>query len=131
MNIRTSWRLPLACAAWAVAVIAGLALVAQPGSEALAAASAAAPASGEQVYGRWCVHCHASGRGNPGTQSLQVKYGGRVPAVLLERTDLTAEAVAIFVRQGVQSMPPFRKTEITDAELAAVSAWVASGGGKR
>ena len=131
MNIRESWRLPLACSAWAMAVLAGLAFMAQPGNMTLAAAPAAAPASGEQVYGRWCVHCHASGRGNPGTQSLQVKYGGRVPAVLLDRTDLTAEAVAVFVRQGVQSMPPFRKTEITDAELAALSAWVASGGGKR
>jgi hypothetical protein len=33
--------------------------------------------------------------------------------------------VALFVRQGVLSMPPFRKTEITDAELAAVSEYVA------
>jgi mono/diheme cytochrome c family protein len=114
-----------------VAVLAGLAFMGQPGSGARAAAPAAAPPSGEQVYARWCVHCHAAGRGNPGTQSLQVKYGGRVPAVLLDRTDLTAEAVAVFVRQGVQSMAPFRKTEITDTELAALSAWVASGGGKR
>jgi (+)-pinoresinol hydroxylase len=100
-------------------------------SPAGAAAPAADAALGESVYKHWCVHCHASGRGNPGTQSLQVKYGGRVPAVLLERTDLTAAAIAVFVRQGVQSMPPFRKTEITDAELAALSAWLASGGGKR
>lgn len=94
---------------------------------ALAAAPAAPPnlTLGEQVYARWCVHCHAAGRGNPGTQSLQVKYGDRVPAVLLERTDLTPEAVALFTRQGVLSMPPFRKTEITDAELAALSAFVA------
>lgn len=97
-----------------------------------AGAQAAAPApDGAKVYAQWCVHCHGSGRGNPGTQSLQVKYGGRLPAVLLERTDLTPEAVAVFVRQGVLSMAPFRKTEITDAELAALSAWVASGGGKR
>jgi mono/diheme cytochrome c family protein len=131
MKIRNAW--PLACPALAVAVLAGLLLMAmaQPGGTAQAAASAAVPPSGEQVYGRWCVHCHAAGRGNPGTQSLQVKYGGRVPAVLLDRTDLTAEAVALFVRQGVQSMAPFRKTEITDTELAALSAWVASGGGKR
>ena len=81
-------------------------------------------ASGEAVYNRWCVHCHSTGRGNPGTDSLQVKYGGKVPAVLLERTDLSAEAVSLFVRQGVLSMPPFRKTEITDAELAALSAYV-------
>jgi mono/diheme cytochrome c family protein len=95
--------------------------------QALAAAPTAAPdmALGEKVYARWCVHCHAAGRGNPGTQSLQVKYGDRLPAVLLERTDLTPEAVALFTRQGVLSMPPFRKTEITDAELAALAAFVA------
>jgi len=44
--------------------------------------------------------------------------------VLLERTDLSPEAVTLFVRQGVLSMPPFRKTEVTDAELAALSAFV-------
>jgi mono/diheme cytochrome c family protein len=31
------------------------------------------------------------------------------------------------VRTGVLSMPPFRKTEITDAELAALSTYVARG----
>jgi mono/diheme cytochrome c family protein len=80
---------------------------------------------GQAVYQRWCTHCHSPGRGNPGTESLQVKYGGKVPAVLLERTDLSAQAVAVFVRSGVLSMPPFRKTEVTDAELSAVSAYVA------
>jgi len=89
-----------------------------------AIAAAAPPAAGEAVYTRWCVHCHSSGRGNPGTDSLQVKYSGKVPAVLLERTDLSPEAVSLFVRQGVLSMPPFRKTEVTDAELAALSSYV-------
>ncbi len=98
----------------------------------LAAAAAASPVpAGESVYARWCSHCHGDGRGNPGTQSLQVKYGGKVPAVLLERTDLTAAAVTQFVRQGVLSMPPFRKTEITDAELAALSAYVAGNRGRK
>jgi mono/diheme cytochrome c family protein len=97
----------------------------------LSAFAANAPAAemdaGEQVYARWCSHCHSAGRGNPGTESLQVKYGGKIPAVLMERTDLTKEAVAQFVRTGVLSMPPFRKTEITDAELAALSTYVARG----
>lgn len=89
--------------------------------------AAAAPdaATGEAVYQRWCVHCHAAGRGNPGTESLQFKYQGKVPAVLLERTDLAPAAVALFVRQGVLSMPPFRKTEITDPELRVLSDYVA------
>ncbi|MBX5462650.1 MAG: cytochrome c [Steroidobacteraceae bacterium] len=81
--------------------------------------------SGEKVYERWCAPCHAPGPGHPGTQSLQVKYGGKTPAVLLERTDLSPEAVSVFVRQGLLMMAPFRKTEITDAELAALSAFVA------
>lgn len=99
-------------------------------------ASAAEPAtsatdSGEAIYQRWCIHCHAAGRGNPGTESLQVKYDGKVPAVLLDRTDLAPAAVSLFVRQGILSMPPFRKTEITDRELEVLSAYVAKNFGKR
>jgi hypothetical protein len=33
--------------------------------------------------------------------------------------------VSTFVRQGVLLMAPFRKTEITDAELNALSVYVA------
>jgi mono/diheme cytochrome c family protein len=108
--------------------IAAPALAAQPAS---APAAAAATASGESVYKHWCVHCHSAGRGNPGTDSLKVKYKDAIPAVLLDRTDMTPQFVSTAVRQGVLSMPPFRKTEITDAELTALATWVASGGGKR
>ena len=80
---------------------------------------------GQTVYEHWCAPCHAAGPGHPGTQSLELKYGGKRPAVLLERTDLSPQAVAVFVRQGVLLMAPFRKTEITDAELAALTAYVA------
>ena len=45
-------------------------------------------AQGQVVYEHWCAPCHAAGPGHPGTQSLQLKYGGKLPAVLLERTDL-------------------------------------------
>src|SRR3954470_24650743 len=81
--------------------------------------------SGQVVYEHWCAPCHAPGPGHPGTQSLQLKYGCKTPPVLLERTDLAPQAVSVFVRQGVLLMAPFRKTEITDAELAALSAYVA------
>lgn len=89
------------------------------------AAATAAAAPGQMVYEKWCAPCHASGPGHPGTQSLQAKYTGKTPAVLLERTDLTAQMVSVFVRQGVLMMAPFRKTEISDTELAALSAYVA------
>ena len=91
-----------------------------------AAAPAVAAPSGEAVYTHWCAPCHAAGPGHPGTDSLQLKYGGKMPAVLVERTDLTPQVVSTFVRQGVLLMAPFRKTEITDAQLTALSAYVAS-----
>lgn len=117
----------------APAIAAGFLLLGSIVVPALAAQPAAATttASGESVYQHWCVHCHSAGRGNPGTESLKVKYKDAIPAVLLDRTDMTPEFVKVAVRQGVLSMPPFRKTEITDAELTALAAWVASGGGKR
>jgi len=97
------------------------AAIAQTAPETKAAPAAVGPA----VYERWCAPCHAAGPGHPGTQSLQLKYGDKTPAVLLERTDLSPQAVSVFVRQGVLMMAPFRKTEISDAELAALSAYVA------
>ena len=89
------------------------------------AANPTPAASGQVVYEHWCAPCHAPGPGHPGTQSLQQKYDGTTPAVLLERSDLSPQAVAVFVRQGVLLMAPFRKTEISDAELAALTAYVA------
>jgi mono/diheme cytochrome c family protein len=91
------------------------------------AVSAQQPASlsGKAVYEYWCAPCHAPGPGHPGTQSLQLKYQGKLPPLLLDRTDLSPQAVAVFVRQGILLMAPFRKTEITDAQLDALSRYVA------
>jgi mono/diheme cytochrome c family protein len=92
----------------------------------LASAQEAAP-DGEAVYEHWCAPCHAAGPGHPGTQGLQIKYRGTdVNPVLVDRTDLTPEVVKTFVRQGVLSMAPFRKTEVTDAELEALAAFLAN-----
>jgi mono/diheme cytochrome c family protein len=102
-------------------------LVAALGLLAQAASAQDSPDSqrGRAVYEHWCAPCHAAGPGHPGTQSLQIKYNGSPSAVLLERTDLAPEAVKVFVRQGVLSMAPFRKTEIPDAELDDVAAYLA------
>lgn len=80
--------------------------------------------AGKQVFDRWCSECHADGPRYPGTVSLAVKYGKDMPAALEKRTDLTPETVAYFVRNGVLVMPSFRKTEITDAELAELGAYL-------
>jgi mono/diheme cytochrome c family protein len=91
----------------------------------MARAQTAAQERGEAVYDHWCAPCHAPGPGHPGTQSLEIKYRGELPAVLTEREDLTAELVRTFVREGILLMAPFRKTEITDAELEDLAAYLA------
>jgi mono/diheme cytochrome c family protein len=52
-------------------------------------------------------------------------YKGAKPGALEQRTDLVPELTRQFVRSGVSVMPPFRKTEITDVELAALAAYLA------
>lgn len=94
-----------------------------------AAAMSAPQAAGKQVYETWCVACHGPGpgrygRGLTGTEALEARYEGKVPPVLDERTDLTPEFVAVFVRRGLSVMPFFRRTEISDAELAALGAYL-------
>jgi mono/diheme cytochrome c family protein len=104
-----------AASALALAVVAGIA----------SAQDANENSEGKRVYDHWCSHCHDPGQGHPGTQGLQIKYRDTdTPAVLLERTDLTPPVIATFVRQGVLAMAPFRKTEITDAELDALAAYL-------
>lgn len=82
-------------------------------------------ARGNEVFQYWCAPCHAPGPRNPGTQALEVLYKGAKPAALEQRTDLVPELTRSFVRTGVSVMPPFRKTEISDADLDALAAYLA------
>jgi (+)-pinoresinol hydroxylase len=77
---------------------------------------------GHKVFDKWCFPCHGTGVGKPGTDSLAAR--GQKPAVLEERTDLTAPAIKTFVRHGVLYMPMFRKTEVSDADLDAIAAYL-------
>jgi mono/diheme cytochrome c family protein len=86
---------------------------------------AAAPHAPDPTFEKWCSHCHRSGLYMAGTLGLQRKYNGSKPALLEERDDLTVEAVKAFVRHGSNSMPPFRKTEISDADLDALARYLA------
>lgn len=85
---------------------------------------------GRKLYTYWCATCHGAGVGNegraqlPGTAALQEKYQGNPPALLEDRTDLSPEIVSMFVRNGVSVMPFFRKTEISDEDLKAISAYL-------
>ena len=80
---------------------------------------------GAAVYNNWCDACHRNASENaPGTQSLEFKYRGEIPAALEDRTDLTAELIEFYVRNGFATMPIFRKTEISDADLAVLAAYL-------
>ncbi len=90
-----------------------------------AGAQEASVARGDEVFQYWCAPCHAPGPRHPGTQALEALYKGVKPAALEQRTDLIPELTRSFVRTGVSVMPPFRKTEISDADLAALAAYLA------
>lgn len=87
-------------------------------------APAAAPmASGQEIYDLYCVHCHAAGGGHPGTAMLGELHGPE-KAVIKGRADLTPDYIKAIVRNGLVEMPPFRPTEISDAELESVAEYV-------
>jgi (+)-pinoresinol hydroxylase len=101
----------------------GASLVAQTPSE----------TNGKAVFDKWCAPCHGAvapknvmfGTGAlAGTSALAVKYKGKLPAVLEQRTDLAPAQIKTVVRHGLYGMPITRKTEIGDAELEDVVAYL-------
>jgi len=56
--------------------------------------------------------------------ALQRKYQGAVPAVLEQRDNLPPDYIKLVVRRGISFMPSFRKTEISDTDLALVAAYL-------
>lgn len=88
---------------------------------------------GREVFHNLCSGCHGPviknasagiGATMPGTDALAAKYKGAKPAMLEERTDMTPQFIKVFVRNGVSVMPRFRKTELSDTELEALSAYL-------
>lgn len=89
--------------------------------------------NGKVVYDNWCMPCHGAvappempfgGDGLPGTSALRIKYRGELPPVLEDRTDLVPEYIRMVVRGGMFGMPITRKTEISDAELEDIVAYL-------
>lgn len=89
--------------------------------------------NGKAVFGKWCTPCHGGEAPKtgmfatgalPGTLALGLKYQGKVPAVLEQRTDLTPALIKTVVRHGLYGMPITRKTEVSDAELEDVVAYL-------
>ncbi len=112
---RSKARISAAMCVAAAAAVAGFASAQPP----------TAKARGKQVFDYWCAPCHAPGPRHPGTQALAALYHGAKPAPLEQRTDLVPAVTKAYVRNGVSVMPPFRKTEIGDADLEALAAYLA------
>ena len=84
---------------------------------------AAADLTGKQVFDRHCVHCHAASDEATGTLQL-ARTRGKDKAVLTERKDLPAAYIAIVVRNGLRAMPPFVPSDLTDAQLTALTEYL-------
>lgn len=97
-------RIAAACAALN---IFGFGAVALLGASQPVTISKPANASPEQVYRRTCGYCH----------------GANVGPILLGRK-LPAASVAQIARHGLNAMPAFRPSEISDAELMRLAKWI-------
>ena len=97
-----------------------------------AAEPVADAAAGKQVFQLRCAPCHGAGRGGdpgremlPGTDALRIKYNGALPALLEQRSDLPEPVLRVYLRHGSWSMPAFRKTELSDVDIANIAAYLA------
>lgn len=72
------------------------------------AISQATERSGEQVYAEICGYCHDHTIG---------------PGIL--GRGLPPESLEMITRNGLNAMPAFRKTDISDRELAVLAEWIA------
>lgn len=92
----------------AVAVMAGVGLAAGGAMQARAQATyEIEPRAPEYLYARTCGYCH-----------------GHNIAPIIRGRALPAAVTASIVRSGMGAMPAFKPTEITDAELEALTQWL-------
>ena len=79
--------------------------------------AAADEATDKQVFAARCAKCH--GESGTGTFMLGRRHG-KDKGMLEARTDLAPDFIRHVVRNGIVSMPPITRVEVTDAELDAV-----------
>lgn len=92
---------------------------------AASAAPAKPPRDGEAIYRDKCLYCHDA-RGW-GTRALS----RRTPpgeAMLTSRKVLPAALTKFVVRRGMGSMPGFTPTDLSNAEIDRVAAWLDKSG---
>lgn len=76
---------------------------------------------GRTLFNESCSFCHGE-RGHATT--LLAKRLGPGNAVLEQRTDLSGELIRHVVRRGINSMPWYRRAELSDRDLDAIAAYL-------
>ncbi|MFT7005148.1 MAG: mono/diheme cytochrome c family protein [Sulfurimonas sp.] len=73
--------------------------------------------NGQEVYTKVCAYCHNIG---VGPDSVKIKFDA-------DSVDFRADNIFKTVREGIDAMPAFRKTEIDDASLRDLAHGLATG----
>ena len=76
---------------------------------------------GEALFHHTCFVCHAQGA--PAAAVLAKRLGPD-KSLLAQRTDLAPAYIRNAVRRGIGSMPWMTRVEVTDADLAAIAAYL-------
>ena len=79
--------------------------------------------SGKVIFELHCAGCHDPGDAYAATKQLALVRGKDL-AVILQRTDLVPDYIKYVVRDGLLEMPPFRPTDINDAELDNLATYI-------
>lgn len=101
--------------------VALMAILCVSGSACASDQLTALQSKGKQAYDHLCIYCHAPGVW--GTNRLARRMD-KERAVLENRTDLTAAGIRAVVRMGIGSMPPLRRTELSDTDVDAIAAYL-------
>jgi mono/diheme cytochrome c family protein len=78
---------------------------------------------GKATFDRHCAHCHGPGDEAVGTVHLARTRGDSF-ALLTERDDLVAPYIEFVVRNGLRSMPSFLPSDLTEAQLDALTKYL-------
>jgi len=89
----------------------------------------AAGRDGAALFSHHCGYCHLTGGMGTNLLTKQRVAAGEPPAMglLANRTDLTADYVQAVARTGKGAMPRQTRVDVTDAELAAIAAYLSKG----
>ena len=115
-HTRAAPRLPMVCLLLS-SLVSTFATAAAPEAESLTPKQQ----EGKQLFGATCIYCH-----NPrgyATERLKAR-NGEDRSVLAQRTDLDAAYIRTVVRNGLISMPAYTPTDLSEAQIQAIAAYL-------